>query len=129
MCASLAVPAPPPLDRELEQESQQILRAAERSVPACVPVTTILTRDPIRDALQKRIVDGHHDLLVIGSRGRGAFKASLLGSVSHHALHHSPIPVLVIHDDEHELHVPKTQQAPRETPVTPGDSQGAIAPA
>lgn len=129
MCASLAVPAPPPLDRELERESQQILRAAERSVPESVPVTTILTRDPIRDALQKRIVDGCHDLLVIGSRGRGAFKASLLGSVSHHALNHSPIPVLVIHADERELHIPQTQQAPRGAPVAPGDSPGAVAPA
>ena len=92
-------------------------------------MTTILTRHPIRDALQKRIVDGCHDLLVIGSRGRGAFKASLLGSVSHHALNHSPIPVLVIHADEQELHIPKTQQAPRGAPVAPGDSPGAVAPA
>ncbi len=129
MCASLAVPAPPPLDRELERESQQVLRAAEQQVPECVPVTTILTRDRIRDALQKRIADGCHDLLVIGSRGRGAFKASLLGSVSHHALNHSPIPVLVIHADEQHLHVPKAQQAARGTPVAPGDSPGAVAPA
>jgi nucleotide-binding universal stress UspA family protein len=129
MCASLAVPAPPPMDRELERESQQIVRAAEQSVPECVPVTTIVTRDPIRDALQKRIVDGNHDLLVIGSRGRGAFKSSLLGSVSHHALNHSPIPVLVIHADEQELHVPQAQQAPRGAKVAPGDSHGAIAPA
>lgn len=129
MCASLAVPAPPPLDRELERESQQVLRAAEQQVPECVPVTTILTRDRIRDALQKRIADGCHDLLVIGSRGRGAFKASLLGSVSHHALNHSPIPVLVIHADEQHLHVPQAQQAARGTPVAPGDSPGAVAPA
>ena len=129
MCASLAVPAPPPLDRELERESQQILRAAEQQVPECVPVTTILTRDPIRAALQKRIVDGHHDLLVIGSRGRGAFKASLLGSVSHHALNHSPIPVLVIHADEQVLHVPRTQQAPLGASASPGESPGAVAPA
>ena len=129
MCASLAVPAPPPLDRELERESQQILRAAERQVPECLPVTTILTRDPIRDALQKRIVAGNHDLLVIGSRGRGAFKASLLGSVSHHALNHSPIPVLVIHADEQELHVPQAQQTTLGAPVAPGDSPGAVAPA
>jgi nucleotide-binding universal stress UspA family protein len=129
MCASLAVPAPPPLDRELERESQEILRAAEQRVPESVPVTTLLTREPIRDALQKRIVAGNHDLLVIGSRGRGAFKASLLGSVSHHALNHSPIPVLVIHATEHELFLPQTQQAPREAPLAPGDSPGAVAPA
>jgi nucleotide-binding universal stress UspA family protein len=129
MCASLAVPAPPPLDRELERQSQEILRAAEHRVPDSVPVTTILTRQPIRDALQTRIVDGNHDLLVVGSRGRGAFTASLLGSVSHHALNHSPIPVLVVHADEHEAPAPAPQQTTREAPVKPGDSPGAIAPA
>ncbi len=129
MCASLAVPAPPPLDRELERESQQILRAAEQRVPESVPVTTILTRQPVRDALQARIVDANHDLLVVGSRGRGAFASSLLGSVSHHALNHSPIPVLVVHADEREAAAPQPQQATREAPVKPGDSPGAIAPA
>jgi nucleotide-binding universal stress UspA family protein len=129
MCASLAVPAPPPLDRELERESQQILRAAEQRVPDSVPVTTILTRQPIRDALQARIVDANHDLLVVGSRGRGAFASSLLGSVSHHALNHSPIPVLVVHADEREAAAAQPQQAAREAPVKPGDSPGAIAPA
>jgi nucleotide-binding universal stress UspA family protein len=129
MCASLAVPAPPPLDRELERESQEILRAAEHRVPESVPVTTILTRRPIRDALQARIVEGHHDLLVVGSRGRGAFASSLLGSVSHYALNHSPIPVLVVHADEREATAPAPQQATREAPVKPGDSRGAIAPA
>ena len=129
MCASLAVPAPPPLDRELERESQQVLRAAERSVPDSVPVTTILTRKPIREAIQKRIKEGCHDLLVIGSRGRGALTSSLLGSVSHHALNHSPIPVLVVHADKSELSEPRSPQPERDKPVPSTDPPGAIAPA
>ena len=99
MCASLSVPPPPPLDRELEKESAEILRNAVAQVPDCVPVTTILTRKRIRAALQERIASGHHDLLVIGSRGRGALASALCGSVSHHALNHSPIPVMIVHDD------------------------------
>jgi nucleotide-binding universal stress UspA family protein len=84
---------------ELEQEAKDVLRRAEDSVPRDVPVTTILTPDPIRQALIKRVEEGHHDLVVMGSRGRGAVASTVLGSVSHHMLHHSPVPVLIVHAD------------------------------
>jgi nucleotide-binding universal stress UspA family protein len=62
-----------------------------------VPVTTVLTEEPIRTALIRQIEAGHHDLVVMGSRGRGAVRSALLGSVSHFVLHHSPVPVLIVH--------------------------------
>lgn len=90
-----------PLGDELEREAGKILRDAEKRVPRDLPVTTILTPKPIRRALLTQISAGRHDLVVMGSRGRGAFSASLLGSVSHHVLHHSPVPVLIIHTEGH----------------------------
>jgi nucleotide-binding universal stress UspA family protein len=81
---------------ELERESTEILRQAEMRVPESVPVTTILSREPIRQALQKATDSGRYDLVAIGSRGRGAVRAAVLGSVSHHLLNHSPIPVLIV---------------------------------
>lgn len=87
------------LTADAENETQRILRAAVSVVPQSIPVTCVLSHEPIRKALMHQIETGNHDLLVMGSRGRGALKAQLLGSVSHFALEHSPIPVLVVHAD------------------------------
>ena len=40
------------------------------------------------------------DLVVIGSHGSGFLKRMLMGSVSHHVLHHAPCPVLVLREQE-----------------------------
>lgn len=89
-----------PLAVELHQEAEKTLRTAVDQVPGSVPVTKILTAEPIRDALICQIKTGKYDLVVIGSRGRGALSASLLGSVSHYALHHSDVPVLIVRAEE-----------------------------
>jgi len=89
-----------PLANDLAAEAAATLKAAVDRVPDSIPVTKILTHEPIRDALMARIRSGQHDLLVMGSRGRGALTASLLGSVSHYALNHSHIPVLVVHTED-----------------------------
>jgi nucleotide-binding universal stress UspA family protein len=84
---------------ELRKEAEETLRAAVARVPLNLPVTKILTEEPIRDAMIDRIASGEHDLVVMGSRGRGALSASVLGSVSHYALNHSHVPVLIVHAD------------------------------
>jgi nucleotide-binding universal stress UspA family protein len=81
-------------------EAEAILRRARDRVPDDLPVTTLLSEQPIRSALLRQLKDGHHDLVVMGSRGRGAVRATLLGSVSHYVLHHSPVPVLIVHSDQ-----------------------------
>jgi nucleotide-binding universal stress UspA family protein len=57
----------------------------------------VLTGEPVSSALIHQIEKGGHDLVVMGSRGRGPVRSALLGSVSHFVLHHSPVPVLIVH--------------------------------
>ena len=66
--------------------AEAILRQARDRVPDDVPVRTVVTDQPIRPALIRQVKDGHHDLVVMGSRGRGAVRSALLGSVSHYGL-------------------------------------------
>lgn len=49
-------------------------------------------------------------LIVIGSRGMGTLRRTILGSVSDYVLHHAKCPVMVCHFDSdkyHHLHVPQ----------------------
>ena len=91
------VQAVEPMALELEHDAKQALDRAVDRVPESIPVTTILSRKPIREALLERLATGEYDLLVMGSRGRGALAASVLGSVSHFALNHNSVPVLIVH--------------------------------
>src|SRR5436309_457332 len=80
---------------DLEREAIGVMKRSAARVPADVPLTTMISRRPIRAALAKAAASGDYDLLVMGSRGRRV-ASSLLGSVSHYALNHSPIPVLIV---------------------------------
>jgi nucleotide-binding universal stress UspA family protein len=86
---------------DARSSAEGVLRRARDRVPDDLPVTTIFTDEPIRPALIEQIKRGGHDLIAMGSRGRGAMRAALLGSVSHYVLHHSSIPVLIVHAGKH----------------------------
>jgi nucleotide-binding universal stress UspA family protein len=94
----LASGAAATLGPALVAEAQRLVRDAADRVPQDISVTTIVTEDPIRPALIKRIKEARHDLVAMGSRGRGAVRSAVLGSVSHYVLHHSPVPVLIVHE-------------------------------
>jgi nucleotide-binding universal stress UspA family protein len=84
---------------DARSNAAEILRRARERVPGDLPIATVLADEPIQIALLRQLKSGHHDLVVMGSRGRGAVRSALLGSVSHYVLHHSPVPVLIVHAD------------------------------
>ena len=87
------------IEANARSSAEAVLRRARDRVPDDLPLTTIVTEKPIRTALIEQIRRGGHDLIAMGSRGRGAVRSVLLGSVSHYILNHSPIPVLVVHPE------------------------------
>jgi nucleotide-binding universal stress UspA family protein len=88
------------LGEQARTETEQIVKAARERVPSNLSVTTVVKDEPARPALLKQIAAGDHDLVVMGSRGRGAVRSALLGSVSHHVLHHSHVPVLIVQAEQ-----------------------------
>jgi nucleotide-binding universal stress UspA family protein len=102
------VPPPPPFAWQAPggliqvHEAQQAdlsrqLRGAADSIPPDLPVThRLLDGDPGREIL-RAAREGDHDLIVLGSRGRGRMSAALLGSVSRRVMHDAQVPVMVVH--------------------------------
>jgi len=89
-----------PTQDDADREADATLREAAARLDDDMPVTTIVGQAAAAAAIIKRAAEGGHDLIVMGSRGRGGAAAALLGSVSHSVLNHSHVPVLIVHAED-----------------------------
>jgi nucleotide-binding universal stress UspA family protein len=105
-----------PLGADLREEAEKVLCRAVDRVPDCVPVTKILSEEPIREALATELNRCTYDLLVLGTHGRGFVAASLLRSLSRYAVRHCEIPVLTVRAEEGSA--PATATEPEEAGET-----------
>jgi nucleotide-binding universal stress UspA family protein len=87
---------PAQLREQMTRVQHGILERAQARVPEGVKASTVLLQGRVGEAIIERIRAAGHDLVAMGSRGRGELRSMVLGSVSHQVLHESPVPVLIV---------------------------------
>jgi nucleotide-binding universal stress UspA family protein len=61
-----------------------------------IDCTALLLQGSTADTIVREAERLHADLIVLGSRGHGALRRALLGSVSEHVLHHANRPLIIV---------------------------------
>jgi universal stress protein A len=95
--AAVAGVSPKQLAAEMEAQAAKRLRRLAAAMPQDVSVTTILRHGDPAEEILELVREEPIDLICMGARGRGRISGALLGSVSTAVLHHSPVPVVVLH--------------------------------
>lgn len=93
---------PPVSEADLISAAEKTLAEGEALVPEGIPVSGRTAAGDPGAELLRRARAADHDLIVMGSRGRGAVRSAFLGSVSHFVLNHTTVPVLIVHDGDRE---------------------------
>ena len=92
--APVAVPA---ADETALRAHKAILDRGVDEVPPDIPVVKMLRQGSAAAEIVVEAGSGDYDAVVMGAHGRGRLRL-LRGSVSHHVVHASPVPVLVLGD-------------------------------
>ncbi|CAK8695866.1 universal stress protein Sll1388-like [Clavelina lepadiformis] len=84
-------------------KNKYVTKCKEAQLEHCkVHVDT--TKSTASHAIVKMAEKLEADLIVMGSRGAGLLRRTVMGSVSDYVLHHTHIPVLIWHDPDHHHH-------------------------
>jgi nucleotide-binding universal stress UspA family protein len=77
--------------------AERALAEAAAELPAGVNARTLAVEGRPASVILDEARRGGHDLIVMGSRGRGDAASLLIGSVSHEVLHAANLPTLIVH--------------------------------
>lgn len=84
--------------KNMEAAKKVLLEEAEKEFEgSSVTVHTKLRKGSPAEEILEEAEAGAYDLIIMGSRGLGAFSKTLLGSVSSKVLNHTKINVLIVH--------------------------------
>jgi nucleotide-binding universal stress UspA family protein len=111
---------PPLSEADLEIGAEHILAEGEALVPKDVAVSGVTAMGHPGTELLRRASAHDHDLIAMGSRGRGAVRSAVLGSVSHFVLNHGEVPVLIVRDGD-----PAAADLPDDVGVEKLEKEGA----
>jgi nucleotide-binding universal stress UspA family protein len=103
IAAAAAGVSPQAIADEMEREADGSLRRIAATLPDDVSVTTVLRHGDPAEEILRAAREQQVDLVCMGARGRGRVTGALLGSVSTAVLHHSPVPVVVLHPPQDAL--------------------------
>jgi len=99
---AMAYMAALPVGYDWESDTRKVLADTVEEVLGADPeidVTSTVMEGRPAPVLLEQAKDA--DLLVVGSRGHGAFTGMLLGSVSEHCVNHAHCPVVVVRTQPH----------------------------
>jgi nucleotide-binding universal stress UspA family protein len=88
------LPPPPEVATDMKDAAEDIATLAEEKVPAGIEYEIRMREGQPQDVLVEESQGA--EVLVVGSRGLGAFSRLVLGSVSEHVSHHATCPVVVV---------------------------------
>jgi nucleotide-binding universal stress UspA family protein len=89
--------SPQRVAEEMETQAAAHLRDIVATLPQDLSVTTVLRHGDPAEEILRVVRELPVDVICMGARGRGRVSGALLGSVSTAVLHHSPVPVIVLH--------------------------------
>ncbi|CAH1441857.1 unnamed protein product [Lactuca virosa] len=79
-----------------EKAAELLSRAFQICEESKIKAETLILEGNPKEMICEAVEEMHFDLLVVGSRGLGAIKRALLGSISDFCAHHANCPILIV---------------------------------